>query len=491
MKKKLWLFVIFVLLFQVISMPFSYVEAWDKEQPKVCNWPSEMMSHYFTFQLKMKKVLQWSELNSERFSAEFEPGWLFTNRVLDLHTTSAIELLSSSVVANLRSFVSNSITSMFLLELAAFSVVQSNVEWFAILFADWPIVRDYKKMLDIETELFDLAYFRSMEIDLTQEIDEKSAQDIKKIIKEYQDVWLLTWNDVSINWSVGDIILDLVQMNAVMKQFIMVGGKNIGGNWLKGYNWCFWKSGVGECNSSVAIIRFDSGAVAQLLDDYKGVRWPFWWCNSYGNHIKWAMDKIIKNNSDSVSQAMQDVKDSIDRLGEALLKKNRWNFRDPCKDLSEYEMAQLQAYWWGNRTCGQWINLFTTKSYISDKFAHSQQKNKRSNGMKKSKSTKQTSNLNEEIKKSWNSSERAQKFKSIVGTWVLCNDYYIELWDSFLWVFNMTMNEYSQAQENGVSTDFNLFSEVRWLLDQVDASNDRAGELRKILNQLQGKQCSE
>ena len=53
------------------------------------------------------------------------------------------------------------------------------------------------------------------------------------------------------------------------------------------------------------------------------------------------------------------------------------------------------------------------------------------------------------------------------------------------------MNEYSQAQENGVSTDFNLFSEVRWLLDQVDASNDRAGELRKILNQLQGKQCSE
>jgi hypothetical protein len=28
-------------------------------------------------------------------------------------------------------------------------------------------VRDYKKMLDIETELFDIAYFQSKEINLT------------------------------------------------------------------------------------------------------------------------------------------------------------------------------------------------------------------------------------------------------------------------------------------------------------------------------------
>jgi hypothetical protein len=46
-----------------------------------------------------------------------------------------------------------------------------------------------------------------------------------------------------------------------------------------------------------------------------------------------------------VSTAIKDVGDSIKRLKNALFKEERWDFRDPCKDLSDYEMAQLQAYW--------------------------------------------------------------------------------------------------------------------------------------------------
>jgi hypothetical protein len=44
------------------------------------------------------------------------------------------------------------------------------VEGFAILFKDRPIVRDYKQMLDIETEIFDTAFSFSKSIDLTRSL---------------------------------------------------------------------------------------------------------------------------------------------------------------------------------------------------------------------------------------------------------------------------------------------------------------------------------
>ncbi|MBR7036839.1 hypothetical protein IKI14_03050 [bacterium] len=112
---------------------------------------------------------------------------MFTNRVLEISHSTAIDLLSSRVISNIRSFVSNSITSLFLFEFAAASVVQSNTEGFAILFADWPIVRDYKTMLDIETDLFDIAYYRSKDIDLTHPIDSNMKVELKKVIKKYID----------------------------------------------------------------------------------------------------------------------------------------------------------------------------------------------------------------------------------------------------------------------------------------------------------------
>ena len=71
--------------------------------------------------------------------------------------------------------------------LATFSVVQSNVEGLAILFADWPIVRDYKTMLDIETDLFDIAYFRSKEINILQDIDSNMEKKLKNVVKKYID----------------------------------------------------------------------------------------------------------------------------------------------------------------------------------------------------------------------------------------------------------------------------------------------------------------
>ena len=492
MKKKLYLLIIFVLMFQVFNISFLYVEASDSKQPKTCNWPSDMMVNYFDFQSEVKSILLWTEINSERFSAEFGSWWLFTNKVLTFNSTSAIELLSSSVVWNIRSFVSNSVTSLVLLELAAFSVVQSNIEWFAILFTDWPIVRDYKHMLDIETELFDIAYFRSKEIPLTRPLDSEWITKLKTVIKKYQDLWLLeekSWWIGDIHWSISDLMIDLVSMNASMKQFIMVGGK-IGKSWLRKYNWCFWNIDKNKCTREFAILKFSDGAISGLYEDYKEVR-SFWKCNSYANQFKWTIGKTINNNVGMVSSAIKDVGDSIKRLKNALFKKERWDFRDPCKDLSDYEMAQLQAYWWWNWECWEWINLFTAKKYIKDKIAHIKQKKKHSEVLRSAKTAWSNWNLNENLETSMTDAQRAQKYREIVGSGNLKQFYDFDLWSWFLFFFETTMDEYAQSQEHAASVDVStLFPHFRWVLDQVDATTKKTNDLQKTLQKIKDKQCS-
>ena len=344
-------------------------------------------------------------------------------------------------------------------------------------------------MLDIETDIFDIAYFRSKQVNITRQIEPNSAEKIKEIIKKYQDLWLLTGENFTINWSMADILLDLQQMNAVMKQFIMVGGEKIGKAWLRKYNWCLWNLDINECDNEHAILKFTDKAINDLYEDYKGVRWMFWGCNSYGNYIQSTLTKTVNNNLDSVSTAIQNVEDAMDRLGSALFNKKRWDFRDPCKDLSDYEMTQLQAYWWGNWKCWEWINLFTTKSYIKDKVAHSKQKKKGADSLKKSVRSKDS--WKSSIEKGKTNSERAQIYKKVVGVWEYNKYYDFALNSWFTFSFETMMDKYYQAQENAISTDVSgLFSQIRWLLDQVDRTNNETSELKIILKNLEGKQCS-
>lgn len=490
MKKKICLFIVFVLLFQFFSVSFTYAKEWNDEQPETCAWPSEMMSNYFEFQREMKEVLLWTKLNSERFSAEFGP-WLFTNRVLEMSSSTAIDLLSSRVIWNIRSFVSNTTTSLFLLELAAISVVQSNTEGFAILFDDWPIVRDYKTMLDIETDLFDIAYFLSKEMNILQRVDSNTKKELKNVIKKYRDKWLLTGNDSDINGSIADVLSDLNSMNVVMKQFIMVGGKSIGNAWLRKYKWCFWNVWTDQCTDKIAILMFSSGAIDKLYDDYKDVR-KFSVCNSSVNNFKSSLKKTIKNNSDAVSDAVQDVEDALTRLrDETLWNKKRWDFHDPCKDLSAYELAQLQAYWWWNWSCGNWINLFTTKKYVKDKIAHYTQKKKTSDILRQSVNSVGNNDLDNKMRDAKTYQERVEYYASQMDKWNLSQNYNIDLDRDFLTEMETTVDEFFQSQENAAATDvITLFWKIRWVLDQLDGIIENSNKTKKILKWIEEKACS-
>lgn len=480
-KRIIQLTIIFVILFQIFCN-YSYVEAisGSNPQPETCNGPSEMMTNYFNFQKEAKNILLWSNINSRRFDTALQ--WsLFTNKALNLHNTTAIELLAWNVLWGIQWFVSNSVTSIVLLLLASASAIQSNIEGFSILFKDRPIVRDYKEMLDIETVLFDIAYFRSKQINLNQSFSWNLLKEFDNLIKKYQWIWLLEqWEDVKWDETMASILLDLVSMNTAMRHFI----SRWGNYWklaLRNYNGCLWNFDTKNCNRENAKIKFSDKAINQLQEDYKDVR-SFWACNDYANLFKSTINKTINNNSETVKTAVSDVKDSIERLKEALVGKWRWNFKNPCDTISDYEMAQLKAYRWSDRKCGG-VNanvssdLLKTRDYFNEKKTQSTQKEKDETPLKMADKPESKTVI------IWDTAKRLQDLKSTEEKGILYrkifggNDIYNAdfLYDllksNFLSVYWTTIVEYAQDQEDGIAADISdILPRGKWTLDQIDAA---------------------
>ena len=489
-KRKFRLAAIFVILFNAFGWSFTYVEArsWSNEQPATCNWPSQMMTYYFEFQKWAKSILLWSEINEKRFKESLSP-WLFTRNYLDLHWSTAIDILASNVAWSMKSFFSNVITSMVLLLLASESAIQSNTEWLAILFKDRPIVRDYKEMLDIETDLFDVAYFRSKQIDLTRPFDSDLAKSLGDLIKEYQSVWLLEPGE-NMNWNetMSAIMLDLIYMNTSMKHFIVAWG-NYWKFALRDYNWCFWVQKAGSCNRSVAVLKFTDSAINQLEEDYKDVR-NFWACNDYANYFRSTINKTINNNAKSVETAIEDVNAAIKRLKEALVGKWwRWNLlNDPCKNISDYEMTQLKAYWGSNWKCGEWTSVHSllskAREYFKNKKMQRDQKEKTENILKMSDKPESKEvmvwDAADRLQAKQTTEEKTQEYLKLYWDSKRYNaDFLYELNASFISVYQTTIVEFVQDQEDGIAADISdILPRWKWDLDQVAADI----KATKILN---------
>lgn len=481
-KGYIWLVMVVVVLFQ-LSPSISYADApsGDNPQPEVCNAPSEMMQHYFDFQNEAKNILLWSEVNSRRFNLSLSQWGLFNTKVLDLHSASAIDILAWNIVWGGQSFVSNTVTSVVLLLLASASVVQSNVEWFSILFKDRPIVREYKEMLDIETALFDVAYFRSKQINMTRPFDSDLIEQLNNLIEEYQWVWLLEkWeSQVKIkDWtSMADILLDLVSMNTSMKHFIS-WGSNYWKMMLLDYNWCAWTmESSRDCVRGNSVFKFSQDAINQLQEDYKDVR-SFWACNKYATFTRSTITKTVNNNAENMKTAVNDVKDAIERLKDALIGKWRWNLKTPCDAITEYEMAQLKAYWWPQWTCsGIGVKLSKqlseTRNYSKEKKAQDTQKERNETPLKfanKPESKDVTIwNLWERLQKLKNTKEREVLYRRVFGESVKFNaDFLFELNDDFVSVYTLTMSQYAQDQEDGIAADLSdILPRGKWVLDQL------------------------
>lgn len=503
MKRKYLLLVVIVILFQTCVPSFLYAkdsnEGKNKSQPEACSWPTEMMSNYFNFQYEVISLLFWSKLNERTLRVSFTEG-LFSKKILEL---SAIDVLASNLITNVISPVSNLLTSAVLILLASKSVVESNIEWFAILFKDRPVVRDFKEMLDIETQLFDVAYFRSKEMNITRPFEWSwdFHKEFYKIIDKYEKNWLLEQRVVSESnipsVSMVDILSDLLEMNAVMKRFIADGGTGT----LGGYNWCLWSSDFNNCNENNSLLRFSQSAINQLDKDYKAVR-SFSACNSYANFFRNSIGKTVDSSKESVKTSVQDVKDSMNRLWGALIGKNgTWNLvKGPCDGISDYEMAQLRAYWWPNWTCWEWVNLSSMVSGVSsflsktkEYFRQIKAKRKNKEKMKKEQEEERNKNLLKITQSNATTSEKMfQWYKNFWSETKYNPEFSMKLYSGFVDIYEETIKEYWEALETATDSDTSVLlkSKGKWILDQMDTIMKNGGNLEKALQKIVDKQCS-
>ena len=491
----------FIIMFQLIATNFVYVEARSNasEQPKVCSWPSKTMSDYFNFQDEAREILLRSEIHSRLYETSFGAWWLFSNKILSLHGPTAIDLIATSIVWNVKSVVSNVVTSTVLLMLASESAFASNLEWLAILFADRPIVRDYRTMLDIETDLFDIAYYNSKQIDLTRPFEWEQISKLNDLIKKYQEKWLFEKTDYKIKGqsSMADILLTLIAMNRAMKQFIMIWSDSNG--WaLYDFNWCFWSQQQWNCERDVAIAKFSTWAIRQLDEDYIGSR-TFGECNLYANSLKSTIKKTINNNSESVHEALQDVKWATERLKNALVGKWRWNLKKPCESLSDYELSQLQAYRGPNWDCKKRVNVSfdvsETKDYSRMKLAQREQKEKKETVLKTAKKPwskkKIIGNVADKLLEQNTTNGREKIWFKIYWVDESYNpDFSFEQNTEFTTIFATTMDEFEQAQENGMATDISdVFVDGKALLNQIEDTIKKTDELERNLQKIEDVQC--
>ncbi len=458
-----------------------------------------MMSNYFNFQKEAVAILLWSEANEKLLSVSFRQWGLFSQKVLKL---PAIDLLYSSIIE--KSFISNIITSGILFHFVSLSVVQSNIEWLAILYKDRVVVRDYKEMLDIETRLFDVAYFRSKQINLTHPMEWNLSNSFNELIKDYQRKWLLEPGlSLNGNETMADILGDLIMMNAAMKQFILMGGK-VWKSGLNSYYGCLWAYNEENCNRDTAILKFSGSGVDQLYNDYRGVN-SFSPCNSYAKFFRNNIKKSINNNLESVKSSAQDIKKSLDNRESAFLGKGSWNFKNDrkniCEWISDYQMAQLRAYWGPNWTCWKLINASASLNWvdISSAWSETKKNSEEKKAKKKQKQELEDSKKSEskkwiidkELKSKISREEKRKKWRDFYWSKVEYNpSFSSELNANFENIFDEVMDQYWQSLENAIYSDISdLLPKGKWVLDQVNTSIENTNELKKTLQEIVNYQC--
>ena len=495
MKRKCIYLIVFVMIFQVFTPSFLFAQSTEttKDLPAVCSGPSEMMSQYFNFQREIKTALL-SNVDEKRYNVSMWRWWIFTHDALPL--PSALDFMASNLRWSTKSSFSTAITSMVLLLLMSSSVLQSNTEWLAILFKDRPIVRDYKELLDIETELFDVAYFQSQAINLLNDMDGGIYKKMGNVIDKYKESWLLwEWLDFTDNSvSMADVLEEMLSMNSYMKHFILYPGENT----LNQYYWCFWST---KCGKEGAFLKFDKKAIEQLDKDYSNI-WIFWACNQYASNFKNSISKSFKNNSDNVSKSYDHVKDAIESLKKLMV----WKWWGASKnksrcDLSDYEMAQLRAYWWAWWPCNEKVvsvqsNLSNIlNSFVSEKSVQEQQRENSKTSVDQF-VEKNAINWNENLED--NSKEKINKdywYKNFVegSNYSVPFNYEhfnMDMYNSFIELDETIKNDYEISQNNAISSDLSYeLIRIRGVLEQLDSVIKVAEQLREQLKKISDYQC--
>ena len=370
MKKTLSKILIFLLCFQLITPNFlinkTYAEnatrKCENNEP-VCSATPDSLSIYLEFQKEMANLLSKNGFKTATETMEEGGAGLFTSKMLQL---TGLQTFNNSLAGqSLRIFditVTRSataiITATFLFELAAVGALADNTIGLSVLFQERPIVRDRMKLLDVERSLNTAAYelWRAWEIAKTVVEMEK----INAIIKKYVDKGLFTEGSQFKSWRYMDIIMELVELNATMKRFLIYDDSNP----------------ISEYKDNWHTIWIKKERYTKIEDDYKCTRPKYWLkCNTSRAALKNNL-KILTNNTKkqgqwSIKQIKKAYQDLMESVGHWWALKSNIQWKANKSQLSEREILLLKGRYGLNTnriTEQDWTSILSINSNIKEQW---------------------------------------------------------------------------------------------------------------------------
>jgi len=158
-----------------------------QEIPAVCRTPAEMMMLYQNFQKEMINRLLAGDLGEKTFSSTLNPVGLFSSEVLKLPTPDLIlvDAVATQLRNSSRQILSATLTTAALLTLTSLSVVGDQIQGFAILFQDRVVVREWRTLLQIDSQHSQAAYQLSKIARITATLE--NVEPLEEIVRKYQE----------------------------------------------------------------------------------------------------------------------------------------------------------------------------------------------------------------------------------------------------------------------------------------------------------------
>lgn len=292
---------------------FPYTSAEETQQtcesnPPVCSATPQSMNLYLDFQREAAALLKTNKFETATMAVSQWEWGIFSNDLLELEKLQnfddslAGQALKIFYITSARSATAL-ITSAFLFELSALSTLSDNTISLTILLHDRPIVRDRAKLLDIERNLNQTAYYLGEAWDIAKTISK--TEQVKLLMEKYETRGLFQDSDSfpsSIKYT--DFISNAVSLNLAVKAFLAYGAIQPLENWKFG-----WSS-----------ITFTTGRIQELKSDYQCVRWNGGFkCNTSRKHL-WQNLKTLVHSTEnqgkeSRNQITQSWKDLVQAIG--------------------------------------------------------------------------------------------------------------------------------------------------------------------------------
>ncbi len=354
MKKNKIYFIIFA--FQFVSMFVSFaiaqeesvaLDCWDS--PAICSIAPREFLNYVNFTREMLLALKDAKKPYKQVLEFSSIGGLFSNQILEIpwENKNLLEKMVSGVAEWISRRISRAWWVADILSTLTYTSYK-DVIWLSILFQSKPIVRDWKTLLDLETEINQSIY----EMSLTGLFDEiiSDQTKINNIINKYiqENPFLATGSSISPETKYKDVLHILIRINWAMKTFLPYSKISQFDEFSRWKQWEIY-------------LKFNPEVMSDMKDAYACGR--FFKCSSPGKDFVSNLKKVLWSFMDWWSRSWTVIKDANIRLSESikwisqakLTKKSAWE-----EYLTDTEIELLRSVYGidtSKLTKQQWISL--------------------------------------------------------------------------------------------------------------------------------------